>query len=258
MSKDRLYRLAAIALPRSGLPRRFNDERLRMPVRWARFYPKVYEPEKHRFLRANCPPGGTVVDAGAHIGPFTVVIGRAVGPAGRVISLEPAPRTREVLSEVVEINGLADVVEIRPEALGAADGSATLYVPSGPASNASSTVGDEGAGLEAIEVATTSLTSLLSGSPVDLVKLDIEGDELDALAGARELLLEARPALAVEVHPEALADRGRSATELLDLLDELGYRVRDAASHRRLLAESPRAEPFELQALAADRSGPWG
>ena len=254
-----LDRLAGRTLSGPGVQRRFNGEQLRLPARWARFYPEVYEPEKYRFVRANCPPGGTVVDAGAHIGVYTVVMARAVGPAGRVLSLEPAPRTRAVLTAVVEMNGVGETVEVRPEALGATEGTSTLHVPPRPISNASSTV-RSGARPDArpIEVPATTIGSLLGDAAADLIKLDIEGDELDALRSARELLSRARPALAVEVHPEALSARGQSATEVLELLEEAGYRIGDAAAIRALLAADPRTGPFELQALHPDRPGSRG
>jgi len=57
----------------------------------------------------------------------------------------------------------------------------------------------------------------------DIMKMDIEGYELDALRNAKEILLR-KPAIDISIHPSYLTDRGQSAQEVLDLLAEYGYR----------------------------------
>ena len=58
----------------------------------------------------------------------------------------------------------------------------------------------------------------------DIMKMDIEGFELDALKNAHEILLR-KPALDISIHPAFLKSRGQSAEEVLDLLAGYGYRI---------------------------------
>lgn len=80
------------------------------------------------------------MDIGAHLGLFTVLMARRVGVSGRVFSFEPADFSRSVLSETVRLNGCADVVEIRSEAVAQASGKLTFYETGDILSNANSLV----------------------------------------------------------------------------------------------------------------------
>lgn len=234
-----------------GVPRTVNGERLRFPAAWSRYYPAAYEEAKHRFLLRHCQPGTTVIDGGAHIGLFTVVMARAVGPDGWVLAFEPTPGTRAVLTTTVALNQLGATVSVRPEALAAATGRTTLHIGPvpGTSSNSVAVPPPEGVGTER-EVPTVAVDDLLPGlaAPVSCLKLDIEGAELDALLGARATLDRFRPALCVEVHPRALKAAGREPAAVHDLLvGDLGYELHEGA------APCPRErfeqdDLFELQA----------
>ncbi len=58
----------------------------------------------------------------------------------------------------------------------------------------------------------------------DIMKMDIEGFELDALRNAHEILMR-KPAINISVHPAFLEARGQSSKEVLDLLANYGYRI---------------------------------
>jgi hypothetical protein len=58
----------------------------------------------------------------------------------------------------------------------------------------------------------------------DLIKIDIEGFELEALRGARETLLTYRPRLYLEMHGETMNQKRRNVAAIVAYLEELGYR----------------------------------
>ena len=91
------YGALELATARRGVPRTIDGQPIRFPARWSRYYPRTYDPRKTQFLLQHCRSGDTVVDLGAHIGLYTVLMSRAVGPSGNVIALEPAPDTFRVL-----------------------------------------------------------------------------------------------------------------------------------------------------------------
>ncbi|WP_231190028.1 FkbM family methyltransferase [Haladaptatus sp. DYF46] len=66
----------------------------------------------------------------------------------------------------------------------------------------------------------------------DIVKIDIEGSEYEALEGMRATLDDVHPELFVEIHPTYLRDRGTSAAAVFELLREVGYELRVATDHR--------------------------
>jgi FkbM family methyltransferase len=200
-----------------GILRRINGDAIRFPVRWCRYYPSVYEPAKHRFLRLHCRPGWDVLDIGAHIGLFTVVMARGVAPLGRVFSFEPSDDTRRVLVETVRLNGCQRVVSVQPEAVSSTSGQALFYRAQTPACNSNSLVAGA-AGSDRVTVQTVSVDEFVSAHRlrVACMKIDAEGSEIKILRGARRTMEQSRPALAVEIHPKLLNDRAW-ADELWEL-----------------------------------------
>jgi FkbM family methyltransferase len=153
-------------------------------------------------------PGNRVADVGANIGYYTLAFAAAVGPTGAVESIEPMPENLETLERNVRANDLRQV-RVHRCAVGAEDRPTRLQ----PGFNA--TVNQSGT----LEVPMRRLDSLLPDG-VDLVKIDIEGYEGHALAGAQQLLSRSRPALFIELHP-GLVEPPYSITKILDDLSGL-------------------------------------
>jgi FkbM family methyltransferase len=147
-----------------------------------------YEPHYTAFLRDELKRGSTFVDVGANIGLFTVIAGHLVGPTGRVVSYECGPQALALLERNVGLNWLDDRVEVVPRAASDAVGTNTLTVPVGhfglgslktPRLSSASSLS------ETVEVQTERLADRLSGFGfIDLIKVDVEGAELEVLKGA--------------------------------------------------------------------------
>lgn len=227
LAKALVYGAVEVATGGRGVARTIGGETIRFPARFSRYYPPDYEPETFRFLRERLHFGNTVIDIGAHIGLFSVVAGRLVGPGGRVFAFEPTPGTREVLERTVALNGFDDRIEVRSEAVAASSGTATFFDTGDPASNANSLVPSTDRHRHELRVATTSLDDFVAARSiaVALVKIDAEGNELDVLRGGENLLREQRSAVALALHPDALRAGGGSLDEVWTLLEELDLSV---------------------------------
>lgn len=164
------------------------------------------------WIRRVLRPGDVVADVGANNGFTGVLFARAVGPGGRVVGFEPAPANLEAARENIRLNGIANF-ELVAAAVGAAPGSVSF--DPGFGNGAVSSAGP-------VTVPQVTLDAHFGASRVDLVKLDIEGYEAEALRGARRLL-ERRPVLAIEVHVAQYKDRERQIAELFDLIDVAAY-----------------------------------
>ena len=81
--------------------------------------PEGLEPGTRRVLTRLLVPGTTFVDVGAHIGLLTLAGARAVGASGKVLAIEPVPLCFELLQRSLTINGLAERVEGKCQAVGA-------------------------------------------------------------------------------------------------------------------------------------------
>ncbi len=194
-------------------------------------------------------PGTTVVDGGAHLGLYTVLGARGVGPGGRVLAFEPDPYNLRALE--ANARGLANVV-LSSKALAEGPGEATFHRSSGTIGSSllarDSSIGADTAQLTSIddELAGAELRSLV-------IKLNVEGAEPRVLAGARETLARCEDAtLFVEVSPDLL---GEQTDELVPQLVKLGFDVFRITladqSLRRILPGEPPAKGH----LLAKRSG---
>jgi FkbM family methyltransferase len=161
--------------------------------------------------------GATVFDIGANVGFVTLVAARLVGPSGRVVAFEPVPENAEAIRENLALNAI-DWVELHETAVGRTGGSARMIVSDVSAFSRLETVNVPTGARERIDVSVTSIDEFMSlgAAPVpDLVKIDVEGAELEVLEGMRRTIAEHRPVILCEVH-DCNADYAK-------LMRELGY-----------------------------------
>lgn len=187
-----------------------------------------FEPNEFAYLREALPEGGTFIDIGANEGFYTVFAARRVGSGGAVVAVEPSPREYARLENNVAINGLTNV-KLARTALGARRGKAVLHVAD-PEHNGQNTLGDFGhaevKAVDHVQVDITQLDSLVQDSglsTVDLIKMDVEGAELEVLKGGSATLERYKPTLLLEIFDAALRKQGASAHQVIDLLRRLGY-----------------------------------
>ena len=74
---------------------------------------KIYEPNQTKIVKKYVHEGDVVIDVGAHVGYYTLLMAQLVGKNGKVYSFEPDPVNFELLKKSVEINGFENVVLIQ-------------------------------------------------------------------------------------------------------------------------------------------------
>ena len=159
----------------------------------------VWEPNVTAQFAPALAPGDVCIDVGAHIGYYTLLAARAVGPGGHVYAVEPSPANYRALRRNIALNGLDNVTALEAAA-GAETGSATLY--DGPAHNSgmatlnaalaakSATPLDE-TSVEVVPVA--SLVPEADWDRVRVIKIDVEWDELDVVSGLQPIFDRGQP-----------------------------------------------------------------
>jgi FkbM family methyltransferase len=193
------------------------------------YFTGTYEPALLRFLRGELRRGDVFVDVGAHVGVHSLTAAarlREVG-GGTVIAFEPAGDSATALRSAAAANRLrVTVVEL---ALGAAPGRAGLFAdPRYDLADAGvRSLHGGGALVQSVPVAAFDDWAEEAGlDRLDLVKLDVEGGELEALRGMRRSLRRWRPrALVVEAKEPVMARAGVAPDDLLGLLSDCGYRA---------------------------------
>jgi len=186
------------------------------------YFTPHYDYDEMHFLDRYLCPGDVVIDAGANIGTYTLLAASRVGPSGRVIAFEPAPVALARLRENVAHNRLGQV-EAHGAAVGIRPGRATMQSSSDVSNSLVAVPGVTGA-TTVVEV--VRLDDVVGDARPALLKLDVEGYELQALQGAATLLTaDPPPVLLVELTDHLLRGAGTSPAELRAWLRERGYEL---------------------------------
>jgi FkbM family methyltransferase len=182
------------------------------------------EPMVKGFLTERFWPGDAFVDAGANVGSYSV---RAAASGMKVYSFEPNPENVKVLRRNAEINHVS--IDLFECALGSAEGEVRLS-PNGALSRVSA----DGA----VHVPVHTLDSF-DLPRVDLLKVDVEGHELEVLKGAGRTIERFHPDIIIEMH-DWLDAEGQAS--LLDMLLKNGYRIKyvDKQAYGRHLTATAR------------------
>ncbi len=194
----------------------------------------LWESHVTEWLQQTLRSGQMFVDVGANVGYFTLLGGQLVGPQGRVVSVEAHPGLAELLRRNVILNGLYGYVTTWHRAAWSSATSLQLHQRlnfSGASSIGA--IGQEaldrlGDTEEMIEVQAVPLDDLLEGlPPVDVLKMDIEGAELQALTGLSRTLDTSRDiSVMFEWAPALIEAVGDKAEALVDLLEGHGFGFR--------------------------------
>ena len=195
----------------------------------------IWEPHVTAVFRERLSSGDVCVDVGANVGYHTLLAAKLVGPDGHVYALEPSPETHAELVANIGLNGFGNVTALCVAA-GGAVGEAVLD------NRAQSVIAAIRPTTDAhgVRVPVQPLAELVPEEHVRrlrLVKIDVEGYELEVLRGVEPLLERgARPAILVELH----AGHGQdAATLVLELSRKYGLEAREVVNDAGRLRLAP-------------------
>jgi FkbM family methyltransferase len=198
-----------------------------------------WEPHIQDVLRRVLRPGDTVVDIGANVGVMTLRAASLVGASGQVIAIEPDLQNYQTLLWNIHANQFSNIIAMQ---LAVSDRSGVIAMTGN--SNGSVVPIEDG---ESLMQALPGDLALAHLNRLDLVKIDIEGHEPEALSGLRQLIGKFRPALLVEYNPLRLG--GISSPRAQGLAAALFRGARMVTAICDDGSEAPLADPAAMIAL---------
>jgi FkbM family methyltransferase len=173
-------------------------------------------------IQALLEPNDLAIDVGAHVGAISIAMARSVGPHGRILAIEPTPRSATLLRRTCVLADLERTIQIEQCAIGAEDGTANLALG---VTSAHNSLLPRGGATDSVEVQVRSLDSLLpAGSCPALVKIDAEGFELEVWRGMQRILREAPDtAVIVKFGPNDLKQSGLPIEAWFEALTTGGF-----------------------------------
>jgi FkbM family methyltransferase len=207
------------------------------------FFTGLYEPEIMDFLSSILKPNSIVFDVGANIGFYSISLGtklKKVLNTSKIYAFEPVQTNFQRLKHLIELNELTEIVTPFNIALGNTKGEIPLRLEGkGSTGNAFWVRGD----LETIDQpnqlsSITKLDNFVKENNIkkcDLIKVDIEGAELDFLRGGVEFINKCRPIILSEFNPYFVKSFGYSFKDIFDLVSPWRYTLYEKSRFKKSL-----------------------
>ena len=192
------------------------------------------EIDHYKMLHEILEPGMYILDIGANIGYYAVMESLVVGPTGKVTAFEPMSRNVQMLKRNVELNGASNI-DVVQGAVSASTGTGKMFMSSHSNLHTFHRDGSAADYLEStpVDVPTMTLRDAVSrsGLRTDLIRMDVEGHEVEILGQLIELVRKdvIAPRVIFETHLSRYT-LGNDFVPVLNDLFSLGYRVKSAAS----------------------------
>jgi FkbM family methyltransferase len=213
---------------------------------------KGFENSEQNLLEKLLKPGMVMIDAGANRGVYSLLASAIVGATGRVISFEPSLRERNWLRLHTIINRRKNIA-IESFALGVKKETTNFFVTLGSQTGLNSLRYPKGALYNLpIKIHIITLDQFIEDhkiQQVDLIKMDIEGGERDALLGGRNLLGTFRPIIICELSTLRTMRWNYQPIEIVHLLQGMRYQCYLIQSDNRIVTHAPQ-ENYEDNILA--------
>jgi FkbM family methyltransferase len=203
----------------------------------------VYEPFETELVPSLVHENDTVLDVGANIGYYTLILARLVGPRGRVFSFEPDPGNFALLKKNVEANGYKNVVLVNAAL---SDQPATLKLYLSEENRGDHRIYPSDDQRRAIQIPAITVDDYFAGlsDEIAFIKMDVQGAEAKVLTGMKRLLEETpKCQMLFEFWPKGISDAGDEAEQALARLTRNRFSLKLVDQQRKSL------EPIDAEAL---------
>ena len=179
-------------------------------------YGEISEAENNIY-RQLCQTGDTVVEVGANIGSHSLAIAKSIGVAGKLFCYEPQRLVFQTLNANLALNSITNTSTYQ---LAVGSKKATIYIP-----ELDNTAQNNFGGFtlkdteDGVKTDVVKLDTHLNIESLKLLKIDVEGMEIDVIKGAKKIIKKHQPIIYCE------NDRQEKSQELLELIYSLGYEI---------------------------------
>jgi len=186
---------------------------------------KIYEPNQTEIVKKYVREGDIVIDIGAHVGYYTLLMAQLVGENGKVYSFEPDPVNFQLLKKSVEINGFENVVLIQKAVSNITD-KVKLFL--GDDDSAINRIYDAklGDAKESIDVDSVTIDEYFKENDelINFIKLDSEGSEVKIINGMKQFLSRNKElVMMTEFFPFLIKKSGDEPNQYLKSLEKSGF-----------------------------------
>jgi FkbM family methyltransferase len=183
----------------------------------------IYEVEQTNYIKALLKEGDCVIDIGANIGYYALVMAKCVGNRGKVFCFEPDKTNFAILKRNVEANQYTDRVILFNDAVSFESGKIKLYISE--TNRGDHRIYSSDQSREFIEINAVRLDEVneVMNCNIKLIKIDIQGSEMIALSSMRKVIEKNKPILISEFWPQGIKMSGKNSDDYINYFISLGY-----------------------------------
>lgn len=202
-----------------------NDPGISRTLIQPKFFRKWHrEPEFMDIIEKEVNRGDVAFDLGANIGYVTMFLARFVGPNGKVYAVEPSPHNFEILTQNIAYNNFSDKIKAFQLAISSFTGKQDFNIAAETNLNSFAFTKYT---KSTISVKTSTIDDFFLAKPVpNFIKMDIEGGEVEALAGMKTIIKDLKSTLKIliEIHP--MYYKGDNFSRELKRLFDCGFKTK--------------------------------
>ena len=175
-----------------------------------------YEPYETKLILRQVKAGDVVVDVGANIGYYTILLADKVEKSGKVYAFEPDITSFEILKKNIKENNLKNVVAVNA-AVGSKVGKLKLH-------KSKDNLGDHklyGDGKNIEEIKIIKLDDYLADIKIDLIKVDTQGWDPEVIKGSEKLIKKNKPVIFMEYSPASYKVAKLNEKEMMKFLRKI-------------------------------------
>lgn len=178
-------------------------------------YKKLYE-KNINYLEISIKKNSTIIDVGANVGFYSKIFSRWVDKGGTVIAIEPECKNYKQLEKLSQ-----NYRNIEPILAAATDKKKNLFLALNKTNPADHRIAQSGQSIAGISI--DELMEDRSWPNVSLIKIDVQGHEMQVLKGSKETIIKNHPMIMVEIDDEALTSAGTIPDDVIDYIRQFGY-----------------------------------
>ena len=185
----------------------------------------IYEETLTKVVMNEIKKGDVVLDLGANIGYYTLIIAKIVGENGHVFAFEPEPSNFDLLKKNVTVNNYRNV-SLEKIVISNKNGNVRLYLSKANTGEHRIYLSNPGKN-NFINVEMKTLDEYFKNNSIidkiSFIKMDVEGSEIGAIKGMNSILENKKLTIMLEFDPRQIQNYGASPEDLLNILDKHGF-----------------------------------
>ena len=171
----------------------------------------------------------TFFDVGAHIGLISLPAAKNMKQNSKIVSFEPSSKNIKHLKSHVEINNFQNIISVNQLLVGENNSQKTFFSSNNESPMNSVVKLDNLKNYKEEKLKQITIDSFCkkSGLIPEILKIDVEGAEINVLKGAKNILKNEKPIIYLSIHPYHIKELGSTIDELVNLIDQMGYNIED-------------------------------